>query len=163
VIAFSKNFSGLAVHHTRRAKGHYMVNFGGLPTSISIGDRRFGLALHGLRFNTYAVYLTASPPKMHGQSAIKNHAPGHIEHCSMHSFSFAVRCWIVSFSSLAMPVRSQKISIFAYSPPRRFVALGFGNQCVFQNGRRSLKISLQLRLSSSRERCGNNCCDGQQN
>ncbi len=53
-----------AIHsgnHTRWAKGYNVDQSGCLPSSISIGDIRFGLALHGLWFKTYAAYFTASP------------------------------------------------------------------------------------------------------
>ncbi len=138
------------------------VKLSGLPSSISMGDMRFGLDLQGLRFKTYAAYYTASPQKSMGRRQLK------IMQCAIFSITLCM-CPASPFDAglsasvrwRAIPLRSQNRSMFVYSPPP-----SVRNTRTRQSKRRSKwqrnsRISARPHLWSWQGRCGNNSFCGQ--
>ncbi len=94
------------------------AKLGAFPSNISMGNMRLGLALQGLRFNTKAAYITASPQKCIGKRQIN------IMHRAIFKTVRYIRSALPFDAGLSASVRCRPIpllaqnrSMLAYSPP----------------------------------------------
>jgi hypothetical protein len=112
-----------------------------------MGEQRFGFALQGLRFNTYAAYLTASPQNCIGnrQFKIMQRAIFKTVRCMRSAFRWTPGCRLqrVDVQYPCVHKRGRYSHTRLHHP---YAKHALGNQIVAQSGSQSVQTSWLLHI-----------------